>query len=339
MDVAAEAPSLSACKTVPKKGNSVVYAADGSRLGYIASSEIRVPVAQRRMPGNVKRATIAIEDKRFYQHGGYDPQAIIRAGLKDLESGRPQQGGSTITQQLVRNLCLKNPQDTVRRKIIEAKLAEEYLHQHSKQQVLSQYLNIASYGTLDGATAVGIGGAARMYFSEPVGRLDLEQAALLAGLPQAPSRYNPVLHPGRALARRNEVLDSMADIHYISRAEAAAAKSSGLQLHRTGGYFDHKEPFFFDYVQEKLIAKYGVNTVRRGGLRVYTTLEPKLQAAGEDAISSTLYYPSDPRSVIVSIDPRNGEIKSMVSSSSYADNQYNLATQGHRQAGSTFKVF
>ena len=339
LNVAADAPPLSSCRGVPKIGNSVVYAADGSKLGYIASSEIRVPVAQRRMPQDVKQATVAIEDKRFYQHGGYDPQAIARAALQDIEAGRPKQGGSTITQQLVRNLCIRNPRDTIRRKIIEAKLASEYLQRHSRQEVLSQYLNIASYGTLDGATAVGVGAAARMYFSKPVWRLDLPQAALLAGLPQAPSRYNPVLRPGRALARRNDVLDAMADVGYISRAEAGAAKSSGLQLRRSGGYFDHREPFFFDYVQEKLIEKYGVNTVRHGGLRVYTTLEPRLQQAGKAAISSILYYPGDPRSVIVSIDPRNGEIKSMVSSSSYSDNQYNLATQGHRQAGSTFKVF
>jgi len=339
LDVAADAPPLSSCKRVPKIGNSVVFAANGSRLGYIASSEIRVPVTGRRIPARVKQATIAIEDKRFYEHGGYDPQAIIRAGFEDLESGQPKQGGSTITQQLVRNLCLKNPQDTVKRKIIEAKLASEYLKRHSRKEVLDQYLNIASYGTINGSTAVGIGGAARVYFSRPVWKLDLGQAALLAGLPQAPSQYNPVLNPAAARARRNEVLSAMAEVGYISGAEAREAKSGGLELDPSADYFARHEPFFFDYVQEKLIQHYGVNTVRRGGLRVYTTIEPALQRAGADAISSILYYPDDPRSAIVAIDPRNGEIKSMVSSSSYSDNQYNLATQGHRQAGSTFKAF
>jgi penicillin-binding protein 1A len=339
LDVAADAPSLASCKPIEKGGNSTLYAADGSKLGLIASDEARTPVAIERIPRNLQLATVAIEDQRFFQHGGVDPEGILRAALKDVEAGKAVEGGSTITQQLVRNLCIPNPDQTLKRKIEEAQLALEYSERHSRRQILGSYLNIASYGTIEGATAVGVQAASRIYFDRPVWKLTLPQAALLAGLPQAPSEYNPILSPGAALARRNQVLEKMDKLGYVSHDEAVAAESAGLGLHVSDEYFDHRQPYFFDYVENELIDHYGVNTVRQGGLEVQTTIDPGLQQVGLNAISSSLPYSTDPSSALVSIDPRSGHIRAMVSSSNYAESQFNLAAQGHRQPGSTFKAF
>jgi penicillin-binding protein 1A len=339
LDVAADAPSLSTCKPVDKGGNTVLYAADGSKLGLVTSPEAREPVSIERIPKTLRLATVAIEDQRFYEHGGLDEEGILRAALKDVEAGEAVEGGSTITQQLVRNLCIRNPERTLKRKIIEAKLAEEYFDRHSRREILGSYLNIASYGTIEGSTAIGVGAAAKIFFSKPVRKLNLPQAALLAGLPQAPSEYNPVLAPRAAKARRDQVLRKMAKLGFVSPARARAAMATGLQLDLSLGYFSHRQPYFFDYVEDKLIERYGVNTVRRGGLRVETTIDPELQRVGLEAMRSTLPYSTDPSSALVSIDPRNGHIRAMVSSSRYGQSQFNLAAQGHRQPGSTFKTF
>jgi penicillin-binding protein 1A len=339
IDVAEDAPSLSSCKPVEEGGNSVVYAGDGSKLGVVASDEARTPVALERMPEELRQATIAIEDERFYEHDGVDFEAIARAAQKDLEAGAAVEGGSTIPQQLVRNLCIPDPDDDLERKIVEAKLAEEYSERHSKNEILGQYLNTASYGTINGSTAVGVQAASRFYFSKPVWKLNLTQAARLAGLPQAPTDYNPILNPGGARERRNDVLAKMAEIGYVSEAEAEAAAERGLGLDVDESFYEHRQPYFFDYVEERLIEAYGVNTVRQGGLDVHTTIDPDLQEVGLDAMRSALPYEEDPSSAFVSIDPRNGWIRAMVSSSSYDSSQFNLAAQGQRQPGSTFKTF
>jgi penicillin-binding protein 1A len=339
LGVAADAPPLSSCRPIDRGGNSTVYAADGSKLGVIDSGEARTPVGIKRVPRSLQLATVAIEDQRFYEHGGVDPEGIVRAGIKDFEAGEAVEGGSTITQQLVRNLCIQNPERNLERKIIEAKLAEEYVERHSPQEILGSYLNIASYGTIEGSTAIGVGAAAKIFFSKPVWKLNLAQAALLAGLPQAPSEYNPILNPGLAKARRNEVLRKMDKLGFVSHERARAAEGSGLGVNVSDSYFKHRQPYFFDYVENKLIEDYGVNTVRRGGLDVHTTIDPGLQRVGLEAMRSTLPYSTDPASALVSIDPRNGDIRAMVSSTHYAQSQFNLAAQGHRQPGSAFKAF
>ncbi|MDX6600900.1 MAG: penicillin-binding protein [Solirubrobacterales bacterium] len=339
LDVAADAPSLAACKKVDRTGNSVIYAGDGSKLGLIESEEARAPVSIERIPKRLQLATVAIEDQRFYEHGGVDPEGILRAAVKNLEAGKTVEGGSTITQQLVRNLCLRNPKRDLERKIIEAKLAIEYSEHHSRKEILDQYLNTASYGTVEGSTAIGVGAAAKIYFSRPVWKLNLVQAALLAGLPQAPTDYNPILHPNEALQRRNAVLAKMGKLGYLTPARTRQAQARGLGLNVSGSYFAQREPFFFDYVEHELIEHYGADAVRNGGLEIYTTLEPRLQEIGLEAMRSALPYSTDPSSALVSINPSNGEIESMVSSTSYDASQFNLAAQGHRQPGSTFKAF
>ena len=339
LDVAAKAPSLAACKPVDKSGNTTIYAGDGSKLGVVRSDVAREPVSIERIPKSLQHATVAIEDERFYEHGGIDPEAIARAALKNLEAGKTVEGGSTITQQLVRNLCIRNPARDFERKIIEAELAIEYAERHSRREILDQYLNTASYGTIEGATAVGVGAAAKIYFSRSVPELSLEQAALLAGLPQAPSEYNPVLHPKAALSRRNAVLAKMADLGYVAPQRAREARQRGLGLDLDQGYFDKRDPYFFDYVEDELIDIYGADTVRNGGLEVHTTIDPRLQEVGLEGMRSALPYSEDPASALVSVDPRNGHIEAMVSSSYYGQSKFNLAAQGHRQPGSTFKTF
>jgi penicillin-binding protein 1A len=339
LDVAADAPSLSSCKQVKRGGNTVLYAADGSKLGIVASPEVRSLVSIERIPKSVQLATVAIEDQRFYRHEGYDFEGIARAALKNLEEGEAVEGGSTITQQLVRNLCIPNPERTLERKIVEAELAVAYTERHSRREILGSYLNIASYGTIEGSTAVGVGAASRIFFSKPIWKLKLPEAALLAGLPQAPSEYNPLLNPRAAKARRNQVLQQMERLGYISESRARQAMATGLRVDLDESYFEHREPFFFEYVEDRLIDEYGAQKVRRGGLEVHTTIDPDLQQVGLEAMRSALPYSTDPSSALVSIDPRNGRIRAMVSSSRYDQSQFNLAAQGHRQPGSTFKTF
>jgi penicillin-binding protein 1A len=338
LSVAASAPPLQSLKPIDQGTSSAVYAADGSRLGFIQSDEIRTPIPLQRIPESMQAATVAIEDERFYQHGGVDYEGIVRAAFKNLEAGKAVEGGSTITMQLVRNLYVGRER-TLERKIREARLAEQLEGKHSKRWILQSYLNSVPYGTVDGQTAVGVQAAAQTFFAKPAKNLTLEESALLAGLPQSPSRLNPFQNPRDALERRSKVLRKMAELGYISKDRAAQAEEARLGVRRGDLYIKIREPFFFDYVKQQLIDKFGVNTVRKGGLKVYTTIDPKLQKAGRNAIDSTLNYPGDPSSAVVAIDPRTGYIRAMASSSKYKHNQYNLAAQGHRQPGSAFKTF
>ena len=339
LGVAAQTPPLDELQPVDEGANSVILADDGTRLGFIQSDEARTPIPLEKIPDQLQKATIAIEDQRFYEHGGIDLEGVVRAAVNNLEAGKTKQGGSTITQQLARNLYISDPQRDLERKIKEAKLAEELESAHSKDWILNEYLNTASYGTVEGRTAVGVEAAAQTYFSKPARELNLSESALIAGLPQSPSQYNPEINPKGALERRNEVLDKMADQGYISDETADQTKQEPIGLNPGNKYTRIREPYFFDYVEQQLIEEYGVNTVRKGGLKVYTTIDPKLQEAGRAAIDSNLGYPGDPSSAVVAIDPKTGYVKAMASSGSYAHEQYNLAAQGHRQPGSAFKVF
>jgi penicillin-binding protein 1A len=338
LNVAQSAPSLSSLHPILSGGSSQVFAADGTRLGFIQSDMLRTPVGWNEIPTNLKNATVAIEDQRFYKHNGVDLTGIFRAAIKDLTTGAAVQGGSTLTMQLVRNLYLGGDQRTLRQKIIEAKLALDYEKHHSKRSILTSYLNSVPYGTLGGQTAVGVQAAARVFFNKPASQLNLAQAALLAGLPQAPSEYNPFLDPAAARARRNEVLAKMAELNYITSTEASQAESAPLEVHHGNFYTQRKEDFFFEYVRQQLVERYGERTVQQGGLKVYTTINLNMQRLARKAIVEVLNQPEDPASAIVTINPANGDIEAMAESESYEKSQYNLAADGHRQPGSTFKA-
>ncbi len=325
---------LSHLRSVRIGQNSFVYAADGSSLGAIPSERNRQPVAWRQMSPWIKRATVAIEDRRFYEHRGIDPEGIARALWADIRAGRAVEGGSTITQQLVRNLYDQRER-TLTRKLREACLALKLNDRWSKRRILRTYLNQVFYGN----HAYGIEAASQTYFSRPARKLTLAQAALLAGLPQAPTVYDPFQHPARARARRNEVLRALLETRRIDLTGYRAAVRKRVRL-RPGRLYERiREPYFFAYVRDLLVKRYGLNKVRSGGLKIYTTIDPRLQVAATRAIRNTLYYRSDPDAALVSIDPSDGAIRAMVGVTRRTGNQFNLATQARRQAGSTFKTF
>src|SRR6202451_2135307 len=264
LHIAQSAPALASLRPLVGGGSSQVFAANGTRLGFIQADQLRTPVSWNEIPANLKNATVAIEDQRFYQNDGVDLTGIFRSAVKDLTNGAALQGGSTITMQLVRNLYLGGDQHTLRQKVVEAKLALDYNEHPSKHSILTSYLNSVPYGTLGGQTAVGVQAAARIFFDKPASQLDLEQSALLAGLPPAPSQYNPFLDPRAARERRNEVLAKMAELHYVSAARAAAAEHAPLELKRGYFYSEKREGFFFEYVRQQLIDRYGRHTVEQG---------------------------------------------------------------------------
>src|SRR5439155_1141195 len=239
-------------------------AADRPLLGSIPAEKNRTRVGLHGVSIWERRATVAIEDHRFYEHGGVDYQGIIRAAVSDLRAGHVVQGGSTIAQQLVRNLYISKER-TFKRKINEACLAIKLSRRWSKDRILAEYMNQVYYGN----HAYGIEAAAETYFSKHARNLWLAQAAMLAGLPQAPSVYDPFHRPAAALARRDEVLRAMLQYGAITPAqyrEAVAQRNLHLRAGRL--YTQIKEPYFFSYVRDQLIAEYGANTVRTGGLRV-----------------------------------------------------------------------
>ncbi|MBK5220169.1 MAG: penicillin-binding protein [Thermoleophilia bacterium] len=337
------APPLSSLKPVKKGTSSSIYAADGSLIGFIRSNNIRQPVTFKELPDTLKEATVAIEDKNFYEHGALDYEGIARAAWKDiLAGGKPVQGASTITQQLVRNLYIQQPEETIERKLTEAHLAVELEEKHPKRWILTNYLNTAPYGTVEGQTAVGAEAAAQTYFSKTAEELGLEEAAMIAGLPQAPSEYNPFLDPKAATARRNEVLTAMHDQGYIDAVEYRDARESGLKLEPGDKYRVIHDQFLFDLVQQQLIDRYGLNTVRNGGLKAYTTIDPDLQQKAEEAVSIcyVCYPEGGPAAGLASVDPETGAIVALASTEGYASEaQFNYAWQAHRQPGSSFKTF
>ena len=317
--------------------NSFIYAADGSLLGSIPAEKNRQPVSLAQTSSWMAKATIAIEDRRFYQHGGIDFQGIARAAVNDIKAGRTVEGGSTITQQLVRNLYIKDHERTLERKVVEACLAIKLHNRHDREWILSQYMNTVYYGN----HAYGVEAAAQTYFSRHAKKLSLLQSALLAGLPQAPSVYDPFERPERARQRRNAVLKALYENGAIGYANyQEAIRVTDLKLKPGKIYSQIREPYFFGYVRDELIRKYGAEEVRAGGLKVYTTIDRRMQRAADRAMQETLYYDDDPASAVVAIDPRNGAIKTMTAvTPGRTGNQFNLAAQARRQAGSTFKTF
>jgi penicillin-binding protein 1A len=344
VSVADSAPNLDQLHPRDQGQISEVFADNGQeRLGYLKSDVLRTVVPGAEIPSQLKQATVAIEDRRFYQHGGVDYYAILRAGVKDMFGGGGSiQGGSTLTMQLVRNTYepekdLKS--HNLKYKIIEAKLAEQLEKVHSRAWILDNYLNDVPYGTMFGQNAYGVGAASQMFFNKPVEDLDLAQVALLAGLPQAPSGYNPFLHPTLARQRRTEVLQAMVTSRYISQAQADAANSQPLQVQENDYYSQREQPYVLDYVQQILDQKLGKKTVDQGGLKIYTTINLQDQAYASQAIADELDQPDDPAASLVTIDPANGNIVAMANSTSYQQSQFDYATQAQRQTGSAFKVF
>jgi penicillin-binding protein 1A len=316
--------------------NSFVYAANRSKLGMVPAVRRRDPVTLSHVSPWLPKATVAIEDRRYWQHGALDYEAIARAALADLRAGQVVQGGSTIAEQLVRNLYIGTSTPmSFEGKLDEACLAVQLAQVWSKQQILQAYLNQIYYGDY----AYGAQAAAETYFARPASRLSLPQAALLAGLPQAPTTYDPFRRPAAARTRRNEVLAAMRASGDISATRYRHAVRSPLGLER--GHRARVRPSdFFRYVTAELDRHFGATDAGVGGLRVETTLSPRMQGAADTAIASHLVNPGDPAAALVAIDPRTGAIKAMTSLvPGKRQPAFNLAAQAHRQAGSAFKTF
>jgi penicillin-binding protein 1A len=313
--------------------NSFLYTDNMVRLGTVPSATNRQPLPLSKISPWLPQATVAIEDARFWQHGALDYQGIIRAFYQDVTKGHIVQGGSTITQELVRNLYIGNPQRTLSRKFKEACLAEKEFEKLTRKQILAEYLNEVFYGR----HAYGAQAGARTYFSKNASELTLVQAALLAGLPQAPTTDDPIRNPRAALARRNEVLRAMWRNGYITEAKLRQAMRKGLELRPGHLYQRLLQPNFFGWAQQQLSEEFGHRTVELGGLSVRTTLNMRLQGLATHAVASVLHTPTDPAAAIVSIDPQTGAVKAMVDYlPSGANMQFNFATQGHRSTGSDF---
>ncbi len=327
---------------------SEIFASNGQRLSYMASDVLRTQLTQAQEPKLLREATVAIEDRRFYHHGGVDYLGMLRAAVKDVlhAGGGGIQGGSTLTMQLVTNIYLpKNIAAThnLRYKIVQAKLATELENQRGKDWVLTQYLNDVPYGTTYGQTAIGVAAASQMFFNRPVGRLDLAQYALLAGLPQAPSDYNPFFDKAAALARRAQVLQAMVNSHYITAAQARAANAEGLQVTPNDTYQQVRQPYVVDYVKQELVDLLGQRKVDEGGLKVYTTINLADQRYAAEAIRANEGRPGDPAVALTSVDPATGDIVALQNSTTYGtkpgETTFDYATQGARQTGSAFKPF
>jgi penicillin-binding protein 1A len=324
---------LTSLRPVRQGNSSLVYGANGSLIGVLPAVENRTAVVRAAISPWVPKATVAIEDRRFYSHGGVDPVGILRALVADVSAGRLVQGGSTITQELVRNLYLSRER-TLQRKVVEACLAIKLARAWPKNTILTAYLNDVYYGS----HAYGIQAAAETYFSLPASRLTLQQAALIAGLPQAPSYYDPLQNPAAALVRRDEVLRALRRSGDIDGAQyVAAVRDRSLHLRPSPAYAS-REPYLAGYVENLLEQAYGAATVRAGGLRIYTTIQPRLQRAAVRALSSVLYRRRDPAGAIVSVDPATGAIRALAAVTPDAPgNEFDLTTSAERQAGSTFK--
>ncbi|HTW11019.1 MAG TPA: transglycosylase domain-containing protein [Acidimicrobiales bacterium] len=325
---------------------SVIYAADGTVLATLRSSLNRQPVALGDISPVVVAAVLDTEDHSFWIHGGIDVESTIRALFADVSAGSAVQGGSTITQQLVKGTYLTD-QKTLTRKIREAALAERLEEKYSKSQILDAYLNTVYLGN----GAYGVQAAAKEYFGRDANRLDLAQAALLAGLIQAPSGYDPLINPKGARLRRSEVLARMVHYGTITQAEADAANAAPLPttVHDAPGVSYTTHGFYVDQVVNGLLDNPALgatpaarlNALFAGGLKIYTNLMPSLQAAVEKITTDDIEASGlqDVTAAFALIDPRNGNVDAIVAGPGGSAEQFDDATQGERQPGSGFKLF
>ena len=334
-----DAPNLDEIKARSLGENSRIFDRENQLLARISSQSNRTAVRYEEIPRYLRDGTVAIEDKRFWKHNGVDWSRLASAAVKNARAGSLRQGGSTITMQMAKNLYSDRgalTRRTFKQKLLEARLAREIEKRFTKEQILTRYLNGISYG----GNAIGVEAAALTYFRKHVTELNLAQSALLAGMPQAPSTYNPFTKRDAARARRNEVIDQMLRQGYVTPDQAQSAKVSGLQLKRGTAYTKTKLPYFVNYVRKQLESRYGKRRTLQGGFRVYTTIDPKMQKWAEEAMNNILDQPDDPEAAIVLIDANNGYIRAMASKRAYSKgSQYNYAADAKRQPGSTFKTF
>jgi penicillin-binding protein 1A len=319
------------------KNSTLLLDRRGRTIARLHAEAERIDVPAAQIPSVMRKAAIAAEDHRFYSHSGISLPSIVRAAFTNLTGWGIKQGGSTITQQYVKNAYV-GTERSIWRKAKEAIVALKVERKLSKDQILTDYLNTIYFGR----GAYGVEAAARTFFGVGARRLTLDQAAMLAGILRAPEGNDPVRHPDRAKIRRDSVLRQMVDLKMITDAQAteAIAKSIKVRAGTAGNAASGiTAPHFVEDVRRLLLQQYGAGRVYRGGLVVKTTLDLRLQRYAEAAVRTVLDRKSDPEAALVSVDTNTGEVLAMVGGRSYSERQFNLATQGARQPGSAFKPF
>lgn len=361
-NVCSDCPSIAQIYAFEAKEATQVYARDGTLLADFAT-ERRTVVRYDSLPAFVPLAFVAVEDRRFWDHGGVDLMRTFRAGLAFMVQGYDAPGASTITQQLAGNMfsgAVDRRVITIRRKIKEMRVALDLEQAYTKEEILAAYLNQINFGS----GHYGIQSASHYYFNKRAGELNLAEAALLAALPRAPATYHPYRNPGRALQRRNLVLELMADQGKISRRQAEAAKAAPLGLQR-GESRASRAPYFVEWVRRRLMERYG-QEIYEAGYRVQTTLDPELQAVADSALHARLRWVEERpgyegatyaetrswaderlegdrmpyvQGAFIAMDPRTGDVRALIGGRDYEDSEFNRATQARRQPGSVFKGF
>ncbi|HEU4929262.1 MAG TPA: PBP1A family penicillin-binding protein [Candidatus Krumholzibacteria bacterium] len=356
---AGDLPSTSRLEMIEPTLKTVVYGADSSVVGeFFVEDRALVPLTD--LPPHLIDAFVSVEDRKFYSHWGVDLFGISRAVIKNVMAGQTVQGGSTITQQLARNL-FDMFENTLTRKIKEALLAMRIERAYSKDEILEMYLNQIYFG----AGAHGVEAAAQTFFGKPAKQLAIGESTLLAGLPKNPRDYSPINHLDRALQRRSVVLKSMVDTHKLTRAEADSIDATPVEIRPGKSDRDEYAAYFLEEIRQYLESKYGADRVYRDGLKVYTGLDPALQSAAEDSMESYLRRietargykqtraryeqalakgedvgtPKYLQGAVVAIDVKTGLVKAMVGGRSFKDSKFNRAVQAKRQPGSCFKPF
>ena len=348
MAVASDLPSLENAAEYRAARNSELFAdaRDPVPLAKLTGNQNRILAATDEISPNIKNAVIAIEDRRFFTHEGVDYRGIARALWQDIKRGEAAQGGSTITQQFVKNALKAQGDRSVFQKLRESALAYHLERQWDKEKILTQYLNTIYFGN----GAYGVESAVRTYFGEDrefdpdyraARSVSPAQAALLAGIIASPSAYDPIQNPRDAKARRDLVLLRMLEQGHITKPEYDQSLRQVLptedDIHPPRP--DSKEPYFSTWVTQQLVDRYGAGRVFGGGLKVTTTLDPKFQAAARAATNNGQLFPEGPNVALVAIENRTGAVKAMIGGTDYDEKPFNIATNGHRQPGSAFKPF
>jgi penicillin-binding protein 1A len=325
----ADLPRITAKDLLPPRlaESSKIYAADGTLITTLHEEQNRTIISIERMPESVLNAVIAIEDERFYEHDGVDWRAVGRALVANAVSGEIKEGGSTITQQYVKNVLIspgETAPKTIERKLNEAALARQLETKLSKDEILERYLNTVYFGE----GAYGIEAAAKTYFGRSARKLTLPQSAMLAGIIRLPEQYDPYKNPEAAKQRRNLVLQKMEELGYAEPAAAAKARDSKIRLQRVALKDAYPAPYFIDYVQRlvtyhpsftalgKTVAQ-RTKRLFKGGLKIFTTVDLEMQAAAEAAAKAILPNESDPHTSIVAVEPTSGAVRAMVGGRDY----------------------
>jgi penicillin-binding protein 1A len=348
MAVASDLPDLENRKEYQDARNSVLYDYTGKRsLGVLTNNQSRVLVTYDQIPPDMRNAIIAIEDRRFYTNSGVDIRGIARAFVQDLVQKRAVQGGSTITQQFVKNALRAQNQRTIFQKLREAALAYHLTRKWSKPKILTQYLNSIYFGN----GAYGIESAARTYFGKDhpgcgsrgkrmcVSVLRPEEAALLAGVVANPSGYDPVAHPVAAERRRNLVLQRMFEQGRLGRLQYFNARQEALPAVTEPPTVNTTAPYFTTWIRQQLVDRFGARRSFEGGLKITTTLDADLQQTAQNTVKRYFSNPNGPTAALVALDNDTGEVRAMVGGRDYNTRPFNLATQGQRQPGSAIKPF